>query len=156
MIQKKTIIELAEDFLSGSENYLIDVLVSTTNKIRVLIDNDAHVSIQDCIALSRHIESSLDREQEDFELEVSSPGIDQPIKKDRQFLKHEGKQLEILKTDGVKITGTLDKFTGNELVIIPAQQKKTNKKVNQTSQTDNHPEHIPLNEIKEARPVIIF
>jgi len=53
MIKKDQIIKLAEQFLAGSENYLIDVKVSSTNKIMVLIENDNHVSISDCIALSR-------------------------------------------------------------------------------------------------------
>lgn len=156
MIQKKSIVALAEDFLEGSENYLIDVLVSTSNKIRVFIDNDDHVSIQDCIALSRHIESLLDREKEDFELEVSSPGIDQPFKHVRQYMKYIGKPVEILKLDGIKLSGVLDKMGNEELIILPAKQEKNHKKVKQTSQNDNEPVSVLLREIKETRPVIIF
>ena len=90
VISKQHITDLAESFLKDSENYLIDIKVSASNKISVLIENDQHVAIQDCINLSRHIEHSLDREQQDFELEVSSPGIDQPFRHERQDRKYSG------------------------------------------------------------------
>jgi len=156
MIEKKTIIGLTEDFLRESDNYLIDVQVSTSNKIKVFIDNDENVSIKDCIALSRHIEHSLDRENDDFELEVSSPGIDQAFRNIRQYHKYLSKPIEILLKDGNKFSGTLYEISKEEITILPAPQGKTNKKITQTLQNDNIPKRVPFAEIKEARPVIIF
>jgi ribosome maturation factor RimP len=156
MIDKKAIVSLSEAFLKESKNYLIEVQVSASNKIKVFIDNDEHVAIKDCIALSRHIEQSLDREKEDFELEVSSPGIDQAFKHVRQYLKYISKPVEVLFLDGTKLTGTLDQISENEIIILPASQGKINRKITQTLQNNNMPKRISFAEIKEARPVVIF
>ena len=107
MIRKEHIVELSEAFLKDSANYLIDVNVRSGNRISIFIENDEHVSIKDCIALSKHIESQLDREQQDFELEVSSPGIDSPFRHERQYLKYVGKEIEILMSNGEKFSGEL-------------------------------------------------
>lgn len=107
MIEKKLIIDFSEQFLEGSPNYLTDVLVSTDNTITVEIDNDHGVDIEDCVALSRHLESKLDRDNEDFELTVSSAGLTSPFKITRQYKKYEGKEVEVLSKSGQKISGTL-------------------------------------------------
>lgn len=155
MIQKNTVKELAENFIKDSENYLIDVLVSSGNKIKVFIENDSHVSIQDCISLSRHIESNLDREKDDFELEVSSPGIDQPFKSIRQYKKYLGKLVEILLTSGEKVKGELSKVDDNQVEIIQIKNSG-NKKLTQKSLKDNVTRIFPMNEIKETKLVIIL
>ena len=84
MIDVKTISALAEDFLDGTPGFLVDVQVAVGNVIRISLDNDNRTSIEHCMALSRHIEGSLDRDEEDFSLDVGSPGLDQPIKVLRQ------------------------------------------------------------------------
>ena len=151
VISKQHITDLAESFLKGSENYLIDVKVSASNKISVLIENDQHVAIQDCINLSRHIEHSLDREQEDFELEVSSPGIDQPFRHERQYLKYSGQTVEIKLRNGIKHKGTLSLSSGDSISLLPTKStssKKTN--------TPAEPVNFSLNDILETRLVIKF
>ena len=151
VISKQHITDLAESFLKGSENYLIDVKVSASNKISVLIENDQHVAIQDCINLSRHIEHSLDREQEDFELEVSSPGIDQPFRHERQYRKYSGQTVEIKLRNGIKHKGTLSLSSGDSISLLPTKStssKKTN--------TPAEPVNFSLNDILETRLVIKF
>ena len=151
MISKQHITDLADSFLKDSENYLIDVKVSASNKISVLIENDQHVAIQDCINLSRHIEHSLDREQEDFELEVSSPGIDQPFRHERQYRKYSGQTVEIKLRNGIKHKGTLSLSTGDSISLLPTKStssKKTN--------TPAEPVNFSLNDILETRLVIKF
>lgn len=156
MIRKETIVKLAEDFLKESSNYLIDVQVSTSNKIRVYIDNDEHVSIQECIKLSRHIEHSLDRETEDFELEVSSPGIDQPFKNDRQYKKYSGKDVSITLANGSKVEGKLIELKDNQIILSPAPQKKVKKQSTINSLPDNTITSIPLADVKETCLIIVF
>jgi ribosome maturation factor RimP len=156
MINKSTLINLVEDYLKESDNYLIDVLISSSNKIRVFIENDEHVSIKDCIALSRHIEANLDREKEDFELEVSSPGIDQPFKNIRQYRKYLGKTVEILLKDGQKLNGELTDCYDTEIGFLPQLSKKGNKNLKQTLHIDNQPKKISLSDIKETKLVIVF
>ncbi|MEA4918603.1 ribosome assembly cofactor RimP [Proteiniphilum sp.] len=107
MIEKKLIVDFTEQYLEGSPNYLTDVSVSADNTITVEIDNDHGVDIDDCVALSRYLESKLDRDMEDFELTVSSAGLSSPFKILRQYKKYEGKEVEVLGKNGQKITGIL-------------------------------------------------
>jgi ribosome maturation factor RimP len=151
VISKQHITDLAESFLKGSENYLIDVKVSASNKISVLIENDQHVAIQDCINLSRHIEHSLDREKEDFELEVSSPGIDQPFRHERQYRKYSGQTVEIKLRNGIKHKGTLSLSSGDSISLLPTKSTSS-KKIN----TPAEPVNFSLNDILETRLVIKF
>ena len=72
MIDKKMLIALTEEYLENSPNYLVDLLVGTDNTITVEIDNDKGVDIDDCVALSRHLESKLDRDAEDFEKQLQA------------------------------------------------------------------------------------
>jgi len=153
MIQKDHIIQLAESFLEGTDNYLIEVKVSAANKIMVLIENDLHVSIKECIALSRHIEHSLDREAEDFELEVSSPGIDQPFRKLRQYKKYLGKDVEVKLANGIVTKGKLISATEQEIEIMPSLDKKKKKTVHSETNTPG-PIHYPLTDLKETRLII--
>ena len=80
MIEKSVVSQLVEEWLEGKDYFLVDVTVSPDNRIVVEIDHAEGVWIEDCVELSRFIESKLDREQEDFELEVGSAGIGQPFK----------------------------------------------------------------------------
>jgi|TARA_B110000459_G_scaffold204131_1_gene264834 ribosome maturation factor RimP len=107
VINAKKIRQLAEDFLEGSPGFIVDVKVASGNVIRIALENDDRTSITDCVELSRHIEGSFDREEEDFSLDVGSPGLDQPLKVLRQYLKIIGKQIAVNPIDGKKIEGEL-------------------------------------------------
>lgn len=102
MISINYIREIVQNRLSEGENYLVDVTVSSTNMIRVTIDNLNGISIQECVGMSRWIESQLELETENFELEVSSPGLDQPFKVLQQYQKYMGKAVEVKLADGQK------------------------------------------------------
>jgi ribosome maturation factor RimP len=107
MISTTTIRQLAEAYLEGTPGFLVDVRVGEGNQIRVLLDNDTSTSIEDCMALHRHLESSLDREVEDFSLDVSSPGLDQPLQLHRQYVKNIGRHLQVKPLEGPKVEGEL-------------------------------------------------
>jgi len=154
MIRREQISKLAEDFLKDSKNYLVGVKVSAANKISVLIENDDHVSIKDCIALSRHIEHSLDREQDDFELEVSSPGIDQPFRHLRQYRKYAGKQVELKMLNGDVKKGVLVSAAENTIDLMPAETKSKKKETGTTDKKEVL--HIPFADVKETRLIITF
>ena len=117
MIQKKQIIDFVAQYLEGSPNYLTDVSVSADNTITIEIDNDYGVDIDDCVALSRHLESKLDRDTEDFELTVTSAGLSSPFKILRQYKKYEGKEVEVLSKNGQKFTGILRSSDDNGFTI---------------------------------------
>ena len=107
MIEKNTVCQIVEEWLDGKEYFLVEVNVSPDNKILVEIDHKEGVWIEDCVELSRYIESKMDREKEDFELEVGSAGIGQPFKVLQQYINYVGEEVEILTKDGRKLTGVL-------------------------------------------------
>ncbi|MDR1455275.1 MAG: ribosome assembly cofactor RimP [Tannerella sp.] len=107
MIEKDIITRLAEAHLATSECFLVEVSITPDNLIVVEIDRDTAVGIDDCAALSRYIEEHLDREAEDFELEVGSAGLSAPFKTVRQYIKNSGNEVEMQLVSGKKLTGTL-------------------------------------------------
>ena len=89
MIDKNFVKNLVEQWLEGKEYFLTDLTISADDRIVVEIDHEEGVWIEDCVELSRFIESHLDREEEDFELEVGSAGIGQPFKVLKQYEIHQ-------------------------------------------------------------------
>lgn len=107
MIEKKTVCQIVGEWLEGKDYFLVEVNISPDNKILVEIDHQEGVWIEDCVELSRFVESRLDRDAEDFELEVGSAGIGQPFKVLQQYINHVGKEVEVLTKDGKKLSGVL-------------------------------------------------
>lgn len=154
MITKEKIEDLVEEKLKGSENYIVDIKVNPGNKIIVEIDNDKGIFIEDCIAVSRHLEQNLDREEEDFELQVSSPGLNQPFKIIRQYVKNIGRMVEVVTLDGEKTTGKLIGANDQEIKLeteVKLKDEKTKKR-----KTVNKVINIAYNNIKETKVVISF
>lgn len=157
MIQKQVITDLVDQFLlvTESESYLIDVTVSRDNEIVVTLDNDEALDIDECVALSHYIDEHMDREVEDFELEVGSAGLTSPLRTLRQFAKYEGDEVVVLMRDGRKLIGTLgaadDKgfdltWTTMERVTDPVTGKQSKKK--QEVVHEQHLEHGEVNQVK--------
>ena len=107
MIEKIKILDLVNQALEGSDKFLVNLKITPDNRIYVDIDGDNGVTIDDCIELSRAIESQLDRDAEDFALDVSSAGADQPLKLTRQLVKNIGREVEAVTFDGQKTVGEL-------------------------------------------------
>ena len=107
MIEKAVVTQLVEAHLQASNPYLVDVMIKPGNYIVVEIDSDDSVSIDDCVALSQYIEAHLDRDVEDYELEVGSAGITSPFKVLRQYQKNIGNEVEMLLKSGAKKVGVL-------------------------------------------------
>lgn len=153
MTDKGIIISLAGEALRGTDRYVVSVSVSRDNVIELYIDSDSAVTIDDCAELSRYIEERLDRDVEDFELSVSSAGIDEPLLVARQYVKHIGKDLFITKNDGVKKMYKLVSVSDLQIEVQEAEQKRYGK-LTKTLYHDS--ETIPVEEIKEIRPYIKF
>lgn len=107
MIDKNVVTRIVDEWLEGKDYFLVDVTVSSDDKIVVEIDHAEGVWIDDCVELSRYIESHLSRDEEDYELEVGSAGIGQPFKVLQQYLIHVGKEVEVLTNEGKKWEGVL-------------------------------------------------
>jgi ribosome maturation factor RimP len=142
------IANLAQENLQGTDKFVVDVLVKTGNRIYVFIDGDHGVTIADCVGLSRFIESHLDRENEDFELNVSSSGADQPIRLPRQYPKNIGRSLHLKLADDQEVTGKLTAVDPAGITLdIPADKKK---------KIQAHTLSIGFDSIREAKVIISF
>ncbi|MBD9111334.1 ribosome assembly cofactor RimP [Bacteroides nordii] len=122
MIEKKTVCQIVEEWLEGKDYFLVEVTVSLDDKIVVEIDHAEGVWIEDCVELSRFIESKLNREEEDYELEVGSAGIGQPFKVVQQYYNHIGSEVEVLTKSGKKLAGVL-KEADEEKFVVTVQKK---------------------------------
>lgn len=147
MITESTVKRLIEEKLEGTDKFIVSVRVMPTNRIRVYIDAVDGLDVQDCVNVSRHIEGSFDREVEDFELEVSSPGLTEPFQHPLQYKKNVGREVKVVTNDGQNIKGKLTEFDGESIIIEPERKKKKEESGSMS---------IPLSEIKEAKTVISF
>ncbi len=124
MIDKNVVKNLVEEWLTGKEYFLVDVVVSPDDKITVEIDHADGVYINDCVELSKFIEDRLDREQEDYELEVGSAGLGQPFKVEQQYHNFIGEPVEVLTGDGKKVRGVLKSVEGREFTVAVSEKVK--------------------------------
>lgn len=124
MIDKNVVKQLANEWLEGKDYFLTDITVSPDNRIVIEIDHAEGVWIEDCVALSRYIENHLDRDIEDYELEVGSAGIGQPFKVLRQYEINVGEPVEVLTTNGKKLVGKLKEATPDHFVITIEEKAK--------------------------------
>ena len=111
MIAKSTIEEVIRELITDTDIFLVSVKVSGSNKIIILIDKNSGITIDECATVHRQIEQRFDRDEEDYELQVSSPGLSSPFIVIEQYIKNEGKKVEVLDSDGKKHTGLLKNVT---------------------------------------------
>lgn len=124
MISKQAVQQAVEEWLEGKEYFLVDITISPDDRIVVEIDHQDGVWIEDCADLSRHIESRLNRDDEDYELEVGSAGLGQPFKVRKQYEIHIGKEVEAQLKDGRKLRGTLLQVTDQGFRLSTPQKVK--------------------------------
>ena len=124
MIDKNVVRNLVEEWLQDKEYFLVDVEISPDDRIVVEIDHADGVWIEDCVELSRYIEDRLDRDEEDYELEVGSAGLGQPFKVPQQYVNFIGKNVEVLDGDGKKVKGVLKSVDGNDFTVTVAEKVK--------------------------------
>ena len=152
LIAKEKILQLIQGYLNDKDIFLVDLQVSSSNKIQVFIDGPKGILVSDCVGLSRHIESSLDREQEDFELEVSSPGADAPIKVPGQYEKNIGRTLRVIDQDGAEYIGRLASIQSETITLEPAKSHGKNKQ----KKTNTEPVTLELAKVKQASVILSF
>jgi len=151
MITKDIISALTNEALADSDRFLVDVKVKPGNVIEVYIDSDTAVNIDNCVEVSRFIEGKLDRDVEDYELNVMSYGLTGALKLDRQLQKYVGKDVEVKTKETGKMHGKIVSFDAEKVEILPAPKKSSKKK----------PVEEPVNlffdrKTTEIKPTIIF
>ena len=154
MIDKKTVSQIVEEWLTEKEYFLVEVKVNSDNRIVVEIDHAEGVWIEDCVELSRFIESKLDRDEEDYELEVGSAGVGQPFKVIQQYYNHIGRQVEVKTKTGEKLEGEL--IDVQEEAIKLAIEKKIKEEGEKRPKLRIIEEVIPFEKIKYTKYLISF
>ena len=127
--------------------------ITDSFKIIVNLDGDNGVALQDCIDVSRAIENNLDREEQDFSLEVASVGVGSPLKMVRQYKKNVGRTL-IVKLATQTIEAEL--VEANDNFIILSWEAREPKKIGKGKETVQKRQEIPYTEIKEAIVTVTF
>ena len=142
-----------EALLEKPSIFLIDLTITDSFKIIIGIDGDNGVVLQDCIDVSRTVEGNLDREEQDFSLEVASVGVGSPLKLVRQYKKNIGRTL-IVKTKEENIEAEL--VEANDLFIILSWKAREAKKVGKGKETVQKTVQIPYTDINEAVVTVTF
>ncbi|PKR79662.1 ribosome assembly cofactor RimP [Brumimicrobium salinarum] len=158
MLKKKEIEKLAleriEELNSGL--FIVEILISTKNVIQVKLDKeDGNVSITECVSVSRNIEHNLDREKQDFELQVSSAGLDQPFRVLKQYIKNIGQEVKVhLKEKNKTIEGVLKHADKEKIILETSTKERLEGKKKKVLVVQEH--EFKHDEIKETKIIISF
>ena len=154
MAFRDKVLELLEEGLKEKPSlFLVDLTVTDAFKVIVTLDGDNGVNLQDCIDISRAVDNNLDREEQDYALEVASAGVSTPLKLVRQYRKNIGRTLKV-KTATETIEAVLEQVSDESIVLSWTAREP--KKIGKGKETIEHKREIPYSEIKEAIVTIIF
>ena len=152
---KDIVKELLDKALNERQDlFLIDFDILSDYTIRVVLDGDNGVLVEDCMFISRAIEHHLDREEQDFSLEVLSSGATSPLVLPRQYKKHIGRSLEIKTNEGERIEGEL--VDTNENMVTLKWKTREPKPVGKGKVTVTKEATIAFNNIEQAKVKIKF
>ncbi len=152
---KKQVEQLLNDFLEQREDlFLIDLKISASDEVNVVLDGDNGVTLQDCLDASRAIEFNLNREERDFSLQVGSAGLSEPLTRVRQFRKNIGRDLNVVLQDSSEIEGELSRVEEDEITLILRYRKP--KEVGKGKVDVEEEREILLSDIKKATVALKF
>jgi ribosome maturation factor RimP len=151
--QVQAVERMVEGLLADDPQYfLVEVKIRPTNNVKVFLDGDKGISIEKCISYNRQLYKMLESSDlfppDDFSLEVSSPGLDEPLKLMRQYYKNTGRNVEVLLKDGVKTEGVLKEVTESGVKIEETRGKNKKKEVIE--------HNLPFDQIKSTKIQIVF
>jgi ribosome maturation factor RimP len=154
MITKEKIEAFVNEKIAETDIFLVDIQVNTGNVIHVYLDKPEGISIEECVEISRFINAEMDRDVEDYELEVSSPGLSFPFKVSGQYEKYLGRQVQIVLQTGKKLHGTLLSHTPQGITIehevsVREEGKKRKKLIKENK-------YLTFEEIKTTKAVVSF
>ena len=157
MINKNRVKELINDRIQelNCGLFVVDLSISPSNVITVELDKmGGNVSIQDCMSVSRNVEHNLNREEEDFEIQVSSAGLDKPFRVLDQYIKNIGRPVKSVSKEGVKTEGILVEATADKIILEverleKIEGKKKKEKIKECLM-------FQMSEIKETKVVVLF
>ena len=155
MIDEKHIRELAEERLATFDGFIVELTIGAGNNIKLLIDADHSISITECMSVSRNVEHNLDREVEDFSLEVSSAGLDQPFKHIRQYLKCVGRDVQVIDLEGKKLEGNMRAADEKSFTVVTKSKEKIEGRSKAKHWVD-HDHIFEYKDVKQTKVIISF
>ena len=155
MISKDLIFSLIDGFFAGTDFFVVEVTISGSDKISVFFERmNGLVTIEDCVKLSKHIEAGLNRDEHDFELEVSSAGMDEPFKVMGQYQKHQGKEVKVITNDGKRHDGVLKEVAKDYILIESTEKVREEGKKRKITVVNE--EKLNFDQIKQTKRIIKF
>ncbi|GAB5417196.1 MAG: ribosome assembly cofactor RimP [Crocinitomicaceae bacterium] len=157
MISKVKVRELVEERMAELDNglFIVELNISSSNAIYVELDkHEGGVSVEDCIRVSRNVEHNLDREEQDFELHVSSAGLDKGLRVFAQYLKNIGRKVKVKFAESGSIEGELIAATQKEITVQTTRKERIEGRKKKETIIEDHV--IPMDQIKETKIVISF
>ena len=157
MISKKKVAGLVRERIEELDNglFVVSLFVTPTNAIHVEIDKrEGNVSMKDCMSVSRNIEHNLDREEEDFEVHVSSAGLDKGLRVFPQYKKNIGRDVKVKLNEGGKFEGTMIDATPEQITLQTTRKEKIEGRKKKETIVEDHV--FTMDQIKETKIVISF
>ena len=154
MITKEQLQNLISEKTEGTDSFIVELAVRPGNKIEVIMDADSGMTIEKCTEIHRHIASLFDKDVDDFEIMVSSPGVGEPLMIKRQYSKNIGRTISIKDLEGNKNEGTLTNTDDNGITILAKiKEEVPGKKGKKLVEKELS---FAFDQIKEAKIVISF
>lgn len=157
MIDRKEIEALIAERIAELDNglFVVELTISSANVISVEIDKtEGNVSVSDCMSVSRNVEHNLDREEQDFEITVSSAGLDKPLRVLAQFVKNIGREVKVKMHDGSKLEGKLIDVKEDQITIQNERKERIEGKKKKELIVEDH--ILKFSDIKETKIIISF
>lgn len=157
MINKKKVQELAQERIDELDKglYIVEINVSSSNVIQIELDaEEGNVAIEDCVSVSRNVEHNLDREAQDFELQVSSAGLDKPLRVLQQYKKNIGEEVKVKLNEGGNLKGVLKSADDDGIIVETSGKERVEGKKKKVTVVKEH--ELSYDEIKETKIVISF
>lgn len=157
MISKNKVEALIQERIEELDNglFVVELKISSNNVIQVELDkHEGHVSVDDCIRVSRNVEHNLDRDREDFELNVSSAGLDKGLRVFPQYKKNIGRDVKVQLNEGGKLEGTMIDATPEQITVRTTRKERIEGKKKKETIVEDHV--LTMDQIKETKIVISF
>jgi ribosome maturation factor RimP len=157
MISKENVIALIDERIKDLEKdlYVVELTISAKNVIRVELDKlEGNVNVDECVSVSRNIEHNLDREAEDFELHVSSAGLDKPFRHINQYKKNIGRMVQVKPLEAGKLEGRLSQVDEKGIIVICSEKKRIEGRKKKEVVEEEF--QFDFDKIKETKIVVSF
>jgi len=156
MLRLDEVREIVKNEVLAHGLFLVSLTVDNQGRIDVDVDSEKGVTIKECMDLNRALEAALDREKEDFELTVASPGLSEPLKVVEQYLKNVGRKLEVVTLTGEKLTGVLLSVIPNNSITLEVSEKRKLEGAKKKKTLVVEQKKLTFEEIKSTKVVISF